>query len=95
MALRKSFISSKTLVIPANASVTQDISGNVFQVYVSNGTFSLQMDKGEQLSITGLMGFKLLDNETFKKLTFGNTSGSDVTITYFVGALEAVFWVGK
>ena len=92
----KSYLSTKTAAIPANGGIVKhDCTGNVFQIMVSDGVFSLQMDEGEPFAITGLLGFKLKGEEKFKQLTFSNATGSTVNVTYLVGVVDALYWVGK
>jgi hypothetical protein len=84
--------SYKTVVIPAAVAgtpgvVSQEVSGSVFYCVAATASFLIRVaDQGAQTMSAGrTFGSPSAPGRGFGSLTFENTSGSAITVTYWVG----------
>jgi len=99
--MRASLI-SKTVVIPANASLPYEQAGDLFVVKEANLPFNMAVDGKEHFSIEVGFAFQVraifdragaLDEQAsfFRKFVFSNTSATDITLSFYIGIGIDVF----
>lgn len=72
----------KTFTLKANSQRVESVKGKVVACISSTGVFNVELDNGgyQELS-TG----RKISGDAFKRVTFVDTSGSDNTITFYIG----------
>ena len=84
---RSSFLVSRAVTIPANGETYLNITGNSFHVKEADDTFEMAFNDGDYFAIEAGLGFQLPGEDYFQKLSFRNTSGSDIAIVIYVSSL--------
>lgn len=85
---KDSFLSYKSITVPANGKRNVDISGAFFVCKEAAEAFQMQIDDGEQFPMEVGLGFRLKDGDTFKRLSLINEESSALTIEFYAGAGE-------
>jgi hypothetical protein len=90
MSTPSSFLSLKSLTIPANGTVLMSITGQIFSVKEASATFYVAFDEGEFFPMEAGLQFRLTNGDFFKLLRFQNTSGTDITAQIYIGRAEVL-----
>ena len=88
--MAKSFITHKTVTVPAGKAVPHDVTGQFFLCKSATAEFLMAFDGGEKVPMNIGLGWR--GEDTFKLITFYNETGSDITVTYYAGRGEMLLW---
>lgn len=84
--MKKTYLNPKTIVVPAGAEKELPAYGRLWLVESANAAIGITWDDNNEFASfkTGLC-YALEPGETFQKLRFKNTGGSDVTVSLLIG----------